>query len=205
MAVEQQRRASAATAAGADARPSPGRDVREADWIAAAREILVEQGVGAVKIDRLARRLAVTRGGFYWRFENLANLHTALLEDWRTSNSVAILAALGGPGTPSERFDALMRVWIEEDGYSAAYDTAVRAWGRVDPAVSKAVHEVDDLRLAAFEKLFADAGCPPREALVRARITYYHQVGYYAMGVEEPRRRRWELSATYRRILTGWE
>lgn len=205
MPAERQRKAEVEAApSGAAPRP-PARDIREAEWIAAARDILIEQGVEAVKIDRLARKLKVTRGGFYWRFESLANLLVALLEDWRKTNSVAILGALEGAGTPHERFDALMRVWIEEDGYSAAYDTAVRAWGRVDPAVSKAVAEVDDERLAAFEKLFADAGCTPREALVRARVTYYHQVGYYAMGVEEPRKRRWELSATYRKILTGWD
>jgi AcrR family transcriptional regulator len=205
MAIDEQRGPEADKPAEPETSAAAGRDIREAEWIAAAREILIEQGVGAIKIDRLARRLKVTRGGFYWRFEYLANLLAALLDDCRNTNSVAILAALEGAGTPAERFDALMRVWIEEDGYSSAYDTAVRAWGRVDPDVSKAVHEVDDLRLAAFERLFADAGCSPREALVRARVSYYHQVGYYAMGVEEPRRRRWELSATYRTILTGWD
>lgn len=203
MADERQRGGRAAEAAGGS-RPKATREIRETDWISAARELLIEQGVESIKIDRLARKLKVTRGGFYWRFENLGNLLAALLEDWRRSNSVAMLAALEGPGTPEERFDALMRVWIEEDGYSAAYDTAVRAWGRVDAAVAAAVNEVDDLRLGAFEKLFAEAGCPPREALVRARVTYYHQVGYYAMGVSESRPLRWELSATYRKVLTGW-
>lgn len=180
-------------------------EIREAEWIGAAREALIEGGMGAVKVDRLARRLGVTRGGFYWRFESPAALLDALLDDWRETNSAAFLAAVGGPGTPRERFDRLMRVWIEEDGYSPAYDTAIREWGRVDPKVAQAVAEVDDRRIEALERLFGEGGYPPREALVRARVTYYHQVGYYAMGVEEARESRWTLSATYRRVLTGWD
>lgn len=190
--------------------PRPAEDtappeIREAAWIGAAREALIEGGLGAVKVDRLAKRLGVTRGGFYWRFANPAALLDALLEDWRETNSAAFLAALAGPGTPRQRFDALMRVCIEEDGYSPAYDTAIREWGRVDPKVAQAVAEVDETRIAALERLFAEGGYRPREALVRARVTYYHQVGYDAMGVQEARERRWTLSATYRHVLTGWD
>lgn len=200
-----QRQAKPTTRARKTAPPAEPPEIREAEWIAAAREALIEGGLGAVKVDRLAKRLGVTRGGFYWRFANPAALLDALLADWRETNSAAFLAAVGGPGTPRQRFDAMMRVQIEEEGYSSAYDTAVREWGRVDPKVATAVAEVDDTRIAELERLFADAGCKPREALVRARVTYYHQVGYYAMGVQEARERRWTLSATYRHVLTGWE
>lgn len=186
------------------AAPSPA-EITEAEWIAAAREVLIAEGVAAIKVDRLARRLGVTRGGFYWRFAGLPALLAGLLADWRDTNSVAVLAALAGPESPRRRFRNLMRVWIEEAGYSPAYDSAVREWGRTDPIVAATVAEVDERRLAAFERLFRDAGCTPREALVRARITYYHQVGYYALGVQEAREQRWALSATYRRVLTGWD
>lgn len=201
-APRQPKRTTSALKPRQDAAPP---DIRDAEWIGAAREALIEGGLGAVKVDRLAKRLGVTRGGFYWRFANPSALLEALLADWRETNSAAFLAAVAGPGTPRQRFDALMRVWIEEDGYSPAYDTAIRELGRVDPKVARAVAEVDETRIAALERLFAEAGYKPREALVRARVTYFHQVGYYAMGVQEARERRWTLSATYRQVLTGWD
>ena len=34
---------------------------------------------------------------------------------------------------------------------------------------------------------------------------YYHQVGYYAMGVEESQRERRALIPYYRKVLTGQE
>src|SRR5688572_17713954 len=52
------------------ARQPYGRD----DWIAAARNELIAAGVDAVKVGRLARRLHVTRGGFYWHFTSRADL-----------------------------------------------------------------------------------------------------------------------------------
>src|SRR5882762_4322755 len=55
-------------------------------WLEAAKVVLIEEGIGMVKVDRLARRLKVTRGGFYYHFKS----HHALLEDllkrWRTQN-----------------------------------------------------------------------------------------------------------------------
>jgi AcrR family transcriptional regulator len=159
--------------------PSPD-EIAEAGWIAAAREALVAEGVAAIQVDRLARRLGVTRGVFHWRFAGLPALLEAVLADWRDTDSVTVLAALEGSGSSRRRFQDLMRVSIEQAGDSPASDRAVRKWWRTDPAVPATVTEVDGRRLAAFETLFRDAGYPPREALPRARISCCDQVGYDA-------------------------
>lgn len=174
------------------------------DWINAARQMLIKEGVAGVKVDRLAKKLKVTRGGFYWRFKNRKDLLDLLLDVWRMTNTTPMVSLLTGPGTPQERFRALMRLWIEERDYSPDFDSAVRAWSRVSPAVAKMVHAIDDKRIAAFTQLFLDAGYDDEEALIRARVTYFHQIGYYAMGMRESRNRRWELSETYYRVLSGF-
>ena len=38
------------------------------DWAQAALEQIAEQGVAAVAVEPLARRLGVTKGSFYWHF-----------------------------------------------------------------------------------------------------------------------------------------
>lgn len=184
---------------------SKERGISTEDWIKVARDTLIREGVGAVKIDRIAKKASVTRGGFYYRFKNRAELLNTLLEDWRSTNTEPWLRALLGPGTPSERFHALMRLWIDERDYNPDYDTAVRSWSRVSSKVAAVVREIDDLRIDAFKKLFLDAGYGESEALIRARITYYHQVGYYAMGVRESTKRRQELSELYYQVLTGFD
>lgn len=120
-----------------------GREVllRE-DWVNVARKVLIKEGIAAVKIDRLAKEKNVTRGGFYWRFKSHAELLTLLVKDWRENNGRTTLIALNGPGTPVERFRKLMDVWLDEIGYSPAYDLAMREWARTSPKVARAVREV---------------------------------------------------------------
>lgn len=186
-----------------DAPPIPAAKLSTQAWIDAARTMLIRDGIHAVKIDRLARACGVTRGGFYWRFKSHAELLDALLVDWRETNTAPMLAALDGPGGPDVRFARLARLWVEEEGFSSAYDAAVREWARSDAGVRAVVHAVDEQRIAALCRLFLDFGYEADEALVRARITYYHQVGYYALDAQRDDVRRAELTPLYIRALTG--
>jgi hypothetical protein len=49
-----------------------------------------------------------------------------------------------------------------------------------------------------------DLGYDETESFVRARTTYFHQVGYYTLGVRESREQRLKLLPLYTRILTGY-
>jgi len=44
--------------------------VSKAEWLEKALDILEEDGLEEIKIDRLAKELKVSRSGFYWHFEN---------------------------------------------------------------------------------------------------------------------------------------
>lgn len=176
----------------------------ERDWIAAAREMLIEGGVAAVQINPLAARLNVTRGGFYWRFRNRQDLLEHLLADWRNTNTRAFLLSLERSGTPQERYRRMVRMFIDERDFNPALDAAVRQWGSVDPDVGEAVREADNQRIDALTALFREAGQEAEEAMVRARIVYLHQIGYYALGIRETRKRRRSLIEAYDRILTGF-
>ena len=50
--------------------------------IQAGFAILAEEGIKALKIDRLCRRLEVTKGSFYWHFTDIAGYRTALVRAW---------------------------------------------------------------------------------------------------------------------------
>src|SRR5512145_1401917 len=52
------------------------------DWAAAALDLIAEQGVAAVAVEPLARRLGVTKGSFYWHFPSREALLSAALERW---------------------------------------------------------------------------------------------------------------------------
>ena len=185
-------------------RPAPsGESFTRDEWVAMARKLLIREGIAGVKIDRLAKRLGVTRGGFYWRFTGLKDLLDALLGNWLETNTQSALAAISSLGEPVQRFTRLMHVWIEEIDFDPAYDLAVRDWARVSPKVDNAVRKIDDRFVEALTRLFCDAGYASDEAHIRARVVHYHQVGYYALRVKQSRESRYEVADLYLRILTG--
>lgn len=177
----------------------------EHDWIAAARSMLIEGGIAAVQINPLAARLGVTRGGFYWRFRNRQDLLNHLLLDWQNTNTRSLLMAVERSGTPRERFRRLVRLWLDETEFDPRLDTAVRQWGTIDQVVAAQVHQADDERIAALTRIFVDAGQEAIEAMVRARIVYFHQVGYYTLGIKETPQQRRKLMPYYTHILTAFE
>ncbi len=52
------------------------------DWVQAGFAILAEEGITALKIDRLCSRLDVTKGSFYWHFTDIAGYRATLIEAW---------------------------------------------------------------------------------------------------------------------------
>jgi AcrR family transcriptional regulator len=51
-------------------------------WIAAGFDALADAGIDAVRVEPLAKSLAITKGSFYWHFADMAAYRQALIESW---------------------------------------------------------------------------------------------------------------------------
>lgn len=183
-------------------RPPLGREV----WLDTARQALIEEGTAGIEINKLAKRLGSSRGGFYWFFKDRAQLLEELLEYWARTSTVLFERILQLPGrNGTERFSALINLWIDEEDYDPKWDGAVRDWARTSKSVRTVVQAVDRKRIAVLEQIFNDVGYKGKDAHIRARVMYYHQVGYYALGVQESRKERRSLIPYYHKVLTGLE
>lgn len=176
----------------------------EKDWIAEARSMLIEGGIAAVQINPLANRLGVTRGGFYWRFTNRQDLLDHLLADWESSNARHFLDRLAEPGTPQQRGERLINLWLEEKHFDPKLEAAIRGWAQVDDAVRERVHDIDVGRIEAIADIFLQDGRDQIEAEVRARIIYFHQIGYYALELGETPEQRKAMVPHYSRVMFGF-
>ncbi len=173
------------------------------DWIAIARKALITSGVDDVKVDVLARRLKVTRGSFYWHFESRQDLLDALLEDWETNNRREIDAIQAIVTAEGKALIELFRIWLGEDPSFPAFDIAIRVWARKSPAVSKLVRKIDEAWISLFQAHLERGGMTAPESFVRARIMYFHQVGYFALSIDEDLTERAKLAPYYYLALTG--
>lgn len=187
------------------AAPAPKREPlgRQA-WLDAARQALIEEGTAGVEINKLAKRLNSSRGGFYWFFSSRQELLDELASYWAETSTALFEQLLQKPRRNGiEEYLGLVELWIHESDYDPKWDGAVRDWARTSESVRNVVAAVDQRRIAILEQIFKDMGYQGKEAHVRARIMYYHQVGYYALGVQESRKKRLELLPYYHKVLTG--
>lgn len=174
------------------------------DWVAAARNALIKYGIAQVKVEPLAKQLGVTTGSFYWHFSGREELYDNLLGDWINTNTAPLHKAVEAAGPdPRQQYLAFFGVWVLERDFDPAYDGAIRDWARTSKKVARTLRQIDDDRIKVLREIFENFGYRGIEAEMRARVTYYHQVGYYAMNVRESRKRRLQLAPYYADILTG--
>lgn len=175
-------------------------------WIKTAIKVMIEEGIASVKIDRLANRLGVTRGGFYHNFEDRDELFVKILDYWE---EFCHFLPSKDPGSTAQQavlwVDALVIRVIEEDGYDPAFDMAVREWARSDRRAAWAIERADRVRLAALQQCFLTLGYDASEALIRANVFYFHQIGYYQIGVKQSIAERKKMAQLYVDILCGRE
>ena len=181
------------------------RQLKRSDWTRAALETLVADGVEAVQVTTLSKTLGVTRGSFYWHFENRDALLSALLAEWRAKNTGMMAEALANCVSLQEGILDLFAVWVDHEKYDPSLDQAVRDWARRSLDIRAIVETEDDGRVAAIAKFFERFGYEQTEAFIRARIIYFTQLSYYALDIDEPIAKRTSYLAAYYKCFTGRE
>ena len=172
-----------ARAAAASASPSPAAEPRASltpeHWIAAATDVLVDQGIDRVRVDLLAAQLSVTRGSFYWHFRDRDDLLRRVLQAWRDNATVQLTQRLAGAGTDPRRQlqDVISLPFRGRAAVRAArIELAIRAWARRDDMARRAVDEADDSRIAYHAQIFEALGFAADEARLRAFVLYSYEV-----------------------------
>ena len=174
------------------------------DWIRAAREALIAQGVSSLSLRGIAARLNATTGAFYWLFSNLEDLLSGLREDWRTRNSAAFDRIFDDPELKArEKYIGYVRVLLQEGAYDPNYDSAMRDWSHSSELTRAVLAEVDNRRITQLRGMFDEMGYSPRSSRVRALMTYFHQSGYYRMEIDETLDERLANIPYYAEILVG--
>lgn len=144
------------------------------DWVAAGLETLAVGGVEGVRVEVVAQRLGVTKGGFYRRYRDRRALLDAMLETWIAGRMDAIQRQTQlGDDTPEMRIRGLIRLFDERmNPQGLSIELAIRQWARGDEGAAAAVAEVDAVRLERVAVLYEQLGFSPDEAQARGVILY---------------------------------
>jgi AcrR family transcriptional regulator len=155
------------------------------DWIQAGFAILAAEGIKALKIERLCRRLSVTKGSFYWHFTDIAAYRAALVQAWGELRDDELrhfceLAEL----PPRERLSQMLSAMVTPRHWKL--ERAMREWARTDDDAAASVRAADQRVLAAVRQAYRDYGFDAEDAEVRANATFAAGVGFLHLAGAQP-------------------
>jgi AcrR family transcriptional regulator len=173
------------------------------DWVSVGLVELARGGVDGVRVEVLAERLGVTKGGFYRRFKDRRALLNAMLETWRDGRVTAIERQADTSGESAvEKLRGIFKLYSERaNAQGIAIELAIRQWARNDPAAAAAAEKVDAARLKTVGSLFRKLGLSGADAEARAVLFYTFLFGQSLLFFDETPRRRASLVATCARFL----
>jgi AcrR family transcriptional regulator len=148
--------------------------VSKAEWLQTALKLLEAEGVEAIRVERLARELGISKSGFYWHFKDRDELREQMVEYWAHEFTEVVTAnPLMREGAPRIRLEQTMLMILDHD--LTRYEVPMRAWAEADPGIARRVHQVYRQRLDFLREIFRDLGFEGDELEMRARLfTCYH-------------------------------
>lgn len=152
------------------------------DWAQAALELIAEQGVAALAVEPLARRLGVTKGSFYWHFPSRDALLQAALERWETFEQEAVFGTLEAISDARERLRDLFQLVAHETRSHIIYSALLKTMDH--PIVRPVMERVSQRRLEYLTATFRQAGLNRSDAKHRARLAYAAYVGFLQLQLQ---------------------
>ena len=152
------------------------------DWASAALDLIAEQGVAAVAVEPLARRLGVTKGSFYWHFPSREALLVAALERWEKMEQELLFGELEPINDPRARLRALFNLVAHEYKSHVVYSELIKAMDH--PAVQPVIGRVSERRLDYLTASFRQAGLARTDARHRAQLLYSAYVGFLQLNLQ---------------------
>jgi AcrR family transcriptional regulator len=159
-------------------------------WVDAAMQALAAGGPDAVRVEALAKGLGVSKGGFYWHFDDRRALLEETLDSWEKSGTADVIATVDSrPDEPRAKLRRLFELAPSARGLFAV-ELALRDWSRRDRDVAKRLRRVDERRLDYLRSLFAQFCAEEEDAEARAMLAYSLFVGSYFVAAGHGKRSR---------------
>lgn len=158
-------------------------------WIEAGLGALAAGGPDAVRIEPLAQALGVTRGGFYWHFDDRRALLDEMLDTWERRSTEEVIERVeregGDPEAKARRAGALTF-----SDQLLPIDLAVRDWSRRELPVADRLRRVDNRRMEYLRSQLATVCADEDELEARCLIAFSVAIGNHFIAADHGARSR---------------
>lgn len=149
-------------------------------WVDAAFARFAYDGLGAVRIEPLAKELGTTKGSFYWHFASRAELIAAVMQRWAERETMLTMEIAEQSGGADERlkalFGALASRSASRQGEATLYVEAQTE------GVTAVVDRVSRQRIDYIADLLVELGFERMEAQRRGAISLAMVLGLLQLG-----------------------
>ena len=156
-----------------------------------------------MRVEALATRLGVSKGGFYWHFTDRQALLDEMLDTWEKAMVDDVISRVESrPTDPRAKLQHLFDLAPSAD---FAVELAVRDWSRRDKDVAARLRRVDNRRMTWLRSLFGQF-CPDDDAEARSMLAYSLLIGSYFITARHDGRTRSQMLqlAVDRLLRTSW-
>jgi AcrR family transcriptional regulator len=172
-------------------------------WIDEGLRALAAGGPDAVRVEPIAKALGVTKGGFYWHFENRRALLEEMLDAWERVSVDEVIERVESEGgdarTRLRRLSALASSGTE----LLEIDLAVRDWSRRERAVADRLRRVDNRRMEYMRTLYGALYPDEEDVEARCMLALSLWIGNHFVAADHgPRSRSDVMKLAMRRLET---
>ena len=171
-------------------------------WIEEGLRVLGVGGPDAVRIEQLAQALGVTKGGFYWHFDDRNALLEEMLDAWERMGVDAVIERIEGDGGDARaKLRRLFALAVSNDELMKV-ELAIRDWARRDKAVARRLRRIDNRRMDYMRSLFS-AFCRDNDDVeARCLLAFSLFIGKNFISADHGTRSRGDVTAlALKRIL----
>ena len=150
------------------------------DWLQAGLTAVADDGSDGLRIDRLCRRLGVSKGSFHHHFAGAGDFKRALLDAYETLVVEALNGAIEqtAASTPQESLAGLTAaITSTQSFYRPELEVAIRAWAFSDSQVRAVQERVDRRRLESLEGIWSRILDDPAAVHTAALLPYLVGIG----------------------------
>jgi AcrR family transcriptional regulator len=159
-------------------------------WIEEGLQALAAGGPDAVRVEALAKKLGVTKGGFYGSFADRDALLEAMLDTWERESTDEVIERVeregGDPRTKIHRAGVLT---FSSDRL-LPIDLAIRDWARREEAVAERLRRVDNRRMALLREMIGTFCSDADEVEARSLLAFCVAIGEHFLAADHGDRTR---------------
>ncbi|MFF8375325.1 TetR/AcrR family transcriptional regulator [Streptomyces sp. NPDC015661] len=165
-------------------------------WVEEGLTVLAASGPDAVRVEALAKRLGVTKGGFYGYFADRDALLAAMLDTWeREATDQVIDRVRQDEGGDPRALITLAGMLTFSGDRLRPIDLAVRDWARRDEAVAARLRRVDNRRMELLREMIGTFCPDPDEVEARSLLAFCVAIGHHFLAADHDGRTRTDVLA----------